>query len=449
MSADPERKFVPSEDWLKAMTEMGSFAQGLVPSLPKFDIAAFPRFELSDTWSKALESIGSFAQAMPKFDIQRFDFSPPIQSLATSLALSDAMKEFMAVSADIAAQEKYVTAVEQAGWLPHALLPRDAVVTELEAPNPDVGGLLERYVAENWPALEAAFADRAARCGLDADAIAAHKDALAAHGHGLYRPACRTIFPELERIVREGLAAKGRPGTIQKLRQRMLDLTLPEMGSYGLLGFRMFEFMDTRCYGFVEGQAGIEKLNGPTSLAEFVALAKSKPGKLNYGSAGIGSTHHLAMELLKSKAGINLIHVPYKGSAQALPDLIAGQIDAMYLGIAQTLPFFRSGQLVPLAVGSAQRLKALPKVPTLAETYPGLEADAWWAFFAPAGTPEAIIRRLAADIDAAVKVPATSERLLEEGLLPVGTTPQELAQRVRVDREKWQRVISDAHIKLD
>jgi tripartite-type tricarboxylate transporter receptor subunit TctC len=209
------------------------------------------------------------------------------------------------------------------------------------------------------------------------------------------------------------------------------------------------DFSPISLAAFIEFVLAVPRSLGPTSLAEFIGLAKSKPGRLNYGSAGNGSTHHLAMELLKSRAGINLIHVPYKGSAQALPDLIAGQIDAMYLGIAQTLPFIQSHDLVPLAVGSSERLKALPTTQTLADTYPGLEANAWWGFFAPAGTAPSITDKLSTDINAAVRSPMIADRLLEQGLRPVGTTPQELGRRVTADREKWGRVIADAQIKLD
>lgn len=275
----------------------------------------------------------------------------------------------------------------------------------------------------------------------------------------------RSLAPKLEESWGQQLVIENRPGANGMLGTEMVSRASPDGYTILLATDIQFaispllypkiaydpekDFAPISLAAFIEFVLAVPRTLGPTSLADFISLAKSKPGKLNYGSAGIGSTHHLAMELLKSRAGINLIHVPYKGSAQALPDLIAGHIDAMYLGIAQTLPFIRSGQVIPLAVGANERLKALPKVPTLGETYPGLEADAWWAFFAPAGTPEAIIRRLSADIDTAVKSPAIAERLLEEGLRPVGTTRQELALRVRADREKWGHVIDQAHIKVE
>lgn len=185
------------------------------------------------------------------------------------------------------------------------------------------------------------------------------------------------------------------------------------------------------------------------SLSELVALAKSKPGKLNYGSAGAGSTHHLAAELLKSLAGIDVVHVPYKGSGQALPDLLTGQIDMMFFGVSQALPSIKSGQLVGLAVGSTKRLAAVPQIPTVAETYPGFEVKSWWCFFAPAGTPREIVNQLSAEINKVVQSPSVSERFAGQGLEPVGTTPEELATRLRAERQKWGKVVQAANIKVD
>lgn len=185
------------------------------------------------------------------------------------------------------------------------------------------------------------------------------------------------------------------------------------------------------------------------SVAELVARAKSNPGKLNYASSGTGSTHHLTIELFKSLAEIDVTHIPYKGSGQAMPDLIGGQVQMMYLGLSQSLPHIRSGKLRGLAVGSAKRLRAVPDIPTLAESYPGFEANAWWGFFAPAGTPKEIITKLNTEIVRILRSPEVAQRLSEGGLEPVGNTPKEVTARMRSDREKWGRTIKQANLKVE
>ena len=201
--------------------------------------------------------------------------------------------------------------------------------------------------------------------------------------------------------------------------------------------------------GFIEFILAVPSGLGVSSLSELVTLAKSRPGQLNYASAGNGSTHHLAMEMLKSRAGINVIHVPYKGSGQALPDLVTGQVQMMYLGVAQTLQYINSGQIRGLAVGSTKRLQVTPTVPTLAETYPGFEANAWWGFFAPAGTPKEVVSSLATAINKILASSSVVERFSAQGLVPVGTTPEDFASRIRADRTKWGRIVAEANIKLD
>lgn len=185
------------------------------------------------------------------------------------------------------------------------------------------------------------------------------------------------------------------------------------------------------------------------TLPELVALAKANPGALNYASSGSGSTHHLSMELLKSMTGVDINHVPYKGSGQALPDVISGQVQMMYVGVAQTIPHIRSGRLRGLAVGSAKRLPAVPEIPTFAESYPGFEANASWNFFAPAATPKDIVAQLNRDIVRVLRTPEVVTRLSEGGLEVIGSTPGELAARMRADRTKWGRVVRRLNLKVD
>ncbi len=186
------------------------------------------------------------------------------------------------------------------------------------------------------------------------------------------------------------------------------------------------------------------------SVQELVALAKSQPGRINYASTGPGSTHHLSIELLKSRGGFDLTHVPYKGAGQALPDLISGQVQLMQLGIPQTLPHLKAGRVKALGVGAAKRLAVLPEVPTVAEQgFPGYEANNSWNLFAPAGTAREIVARLHAEVVRVVALADVRDRFAATGLEPVGSTPEQLAARMREDRAKWSRVIKEAGIKIE
>ena len=186
------------------------------------------------------------------------------------------------------------------------------------------------------------------------------------------------------------------------------------------------------------------------NVRALVALARTQPGKINYASTGPGSTHHLSIELLKSLGGFDLTHVPYKGSSQALPDLIAGQVQLMQLGVPQTLPHLRAGRLKALGVGAAKRLAVLPDVPTVAEQgFPGYEANNSWNLYAPTRTPKAVVAKLHAEIVRVVALADVRERFTATGLEPVGSTPEQLAARMRDDRAKWARVIREAGIKIE
>lgn len=186
------------------------------------------------------------------------------------------------------------------------------------------------------------------------------------------------------------------------------------------------------------------------NVRELVAAAKASPGKYNYASTGPGSTHHLSIELLKALGGFNITHVPYKGSSQALPDLISGQVQLMQLGVPQTLPHLRAGRLKALAVGSAKRLAVVPDVPTVAESgFPGYEANNSWDLFTPAGTPRDVVAKLHAEVVRVVALRDVRERFLASGLEPVGSTPEELSVRLRKDREKWAKVVRDTGIKVE
>ncbi|MBI5909050.1 MAG: tripartite tricarboxylate transporter substrate binding protein [Betaproteobacteria bacterium] len=185
------------------------------------------------------------------------------------------------------------------------------------------------------------------------------------------------------------------------------------------------------------------------NLTELIAHLKANPGKYSYGSSGYGSTHHLSMELLKSMTGIDMVHVPYKGSGQMLPDLISGQVQLSTAGISQTMPYVRSGKLKAIAVGSAKRLDAAPGVPAIAETLPGFEANASWNYFAPAGTPREIVMQLNAEINRILKMDDIRERFASQGLIPIGGTRESLAERMKSDYVKWGKVVKDIGLKVE
>jgi tripartite-type tricarboxylate transporter receptor subunit TctC len=184
------------------------------------------------------------------------------------------------------------------------------------------------------------------------------------------------------------------------------------------------------------------------SVAELVALLKAAPGKYNYGSSGIGGAGHLAMALFESMAGVDVAHVPYKGGAPAVADLVAGRLHLMMANLTTAQPHIRAGKLRGLGVGKAKRSPLFPEMPTIAEAgVKGYEANNWNGVVAPAGTPRAVIDRLHRDIVATLQEPAIAERMLKAGLEPVGDTPAEFAQYLQSEAAKWGRLVKTAGIK--
>jgi len=183
------------------------------------------------------------------------------------------------------------------------------------------------------------------------------------------------------------------------------------------------------------------------TVAEFITLAKARPGQLTYGSAGTGSPGHLAGELLKNLTGIKLVHVPYKGGPQAMADLIGGQIQLQFDVIATSLPQIKAGRTRALAVSSVKRSTILPEMPTIAETVPGFNMVGWQGFLVPAGTPGEIIQRLHREIAAVLALPEVHQRVLELGYETVGSSPREFAEFMRADTAQFARIISGAGIR--
>jgi tripartite-type tricarboxylate transporter receptor subunit TctC len=186
------------------------------------------------------------------------------------------------------------------------------------------------------------------------------------------------------------------------------------------------------------------------NLKELVALMKARPGQINFASSGNGTSTHLAGELFKLTADVDITHIPYKGGSPAIADLAGGQVQMMFGNATSILPFIRGGKVRALAVTSAQRAPALPNVPTVAESgYPDFEVNEWYGVTAPAGTPREIVEKLQGAIARFVKQPETRERLLQMGADVVGSTPDEFAALIKSDLEKWTRVVRQAGLKAD
>jgi tripartite-type tricarboxylate transporter receptor subunit TctC len=186
------------------------------------------------------------------------------------------------------------------------------------------------------------------------------------------------------------------------------------------------------------------------TLKDFVALAKARPGKLNFGSPGIGTTGHLGLAMFMHAAKVQITHVPYRGAAPAVQDLIAGQIDGVVDNPPTVISHIEGGKLRPLAVAAKSRMKLLPDVPTAAEGgVANYEASSWFGIAAPAGTPAPIVERLHKEIAAAVRSPAMQERFAKSGAQLVGNTPQEFAAQIRTERVRWGEIIKAAGIKAE
>ncbi len=186
------------------------------------------------------------------------------------------------------------------------------------------------------------------------------------------------------------------------------------------------------------------------SIAEFVALAKASPGRINYSSAGHGSTGHLTGELFRLRAGIEIVHVSYKGGGQAVQDLLGGQIQMLVTALPTVEGHLKGGKLRALAFASSKRVPGAPEVPTFAESgHPGMEVSSWYGILAPAGTPQEIVRRLNAEINRVLLAPEVRERLTALGAEPTGGSPEQFAQVIRVDTARWAKVVSDAGIRIE
>jgi tripartite-type tricarboxylate transporter receptor subunit TctC len=188
--------------------------------------------------------------------------------------------------------------------------------------------------------------------------------------------------------------------------------------------------------------------SGFRSASALVAQAKRRPGAINYASPGIGTPHHLSMELFKATAGVFLTHIPYRGSAQAVSDLLGGQVDVMFLPVHVALPQIKAGKLVALAIGSDRRHPLLPDVPTLAEARAGkVNVDMWYGIFAPPGTSPELVARLNRELKDILAAPEVRAAFETQGMEPASSTPEEFRRLVEQDADRWARVIKAQNIQ--
>jgi tripartite-type tricarboxylate transporter receptor subunit TctC len=188
---------------------------------------------------------------------------------------------------------------------------------------------------------------------------------------------------------------------------------------------------------------------GLKSLQDLIKYAQANPNKINSASPGPGTTGHLSLELFKKMAGVQIQHVPYKGSGPALNDLLGGQVQMTIDNLPSAMPHIQSGKLTALGVTTEQKVAALPNVPTVASVVPGYEASSWFVVMAPAGAPEPVVRKLSAEIDKILKKPAVLERMKTLGADPVGGTPEQLGKHIAAETNKWRDVARASGAKLD
>ena len=218
---------------------------------------------------------------------------------------------------------------------------------------------------------------------------------------------------------------------------------------YARLGFDPDGFVPVAIIATNYGVLAVHPKVGLDSIAQLIAAAKASPDKLNYASAGSGTTPHLAGELFKSLAGVRITHVPYKGAGPGFAGLLGGEVDMMFVDVFIALPNVRSGKLRALALGGGKRNPLLPGVPVLSEVLPGFEYQVWQGMVAPSGTPADVVSRMSAAIAEVVKQPDVAKRLRDVGLEAVGSTPPEMGVVMKADRERWGKVVKETGARAD
>jgi tripartite-type tricarboxylate transporter receptor subunit TctC len=276
----------------------------------------------------------------------------------------------------------------------------------------------------------------------------------------------RTIAPRLAERLAQQVVVDNRPGAGGNLGTEIVAKSAPDgytmlMGSVGPLAinaslFTRLPFDPLKDLAPVTLAASTPNIlvvhpSLPvTSVHELIALAKARPGAINFASSGQGTPAQLAGELFNSMAGVKMVHVPYKGAAPALADLLGGQVQVMFSTMPPALPHVTAGRLRALAVASLQRSPAAPGLPTVDEAaLPGFEATTWHGVMVPAGTPDAVVAKLHGDIVAVLRMPDVSERLSSQGAEAIGSTPQEFASYIKTETAKWAKVIRGSGAKVE
>ncbi len=283
---------------------------------------------------------------------------------------------------------------------------------------------------------------------------------------GLVDVLARAVGEELAKTLGQPIIVENKPGAGGNIGADLvakadadgytLLMTSPGIQSINQFLYRTMPFDPDKAFAPISLVADMPMLVvvhpkvGAKTLRELIDIARAGPGKLTFGSAGVGTTGHLGQALLVHVAGINVTHVPYRGAAPSVTDLIAGQIDGVVDNPPTVISHIRAGTIIPLAVAASQRLAVLPEVPTSAEAgLPGWEASSWFGLAAPAGTPAEIVGRLHAEIAKAVRQPSMARFTRESGARMVGDSPSEFAALIRAERTKWGEIIRSARITAD
>jgi tripartite-type tricarboxylate transporter receptor subunit TctC len=283
---------------------------------------------------------------------------------------------------------------------------------------------------------------------------------------GIADTSARAISEKLGARLGQPVIIENKPGAAGNIGTEMVAKSTPD-GYTLLLGYDGTIVVNPHVYSKIGfdvlrdfapvtklGDAGVIVVAHPSvpanNLREFIALAKASPGSFSYGSAGTGSSAHLACELLSQRTGTNLVHVPYKGGGQAIADAVGGQIPLACTAVAGANQFMKSGRLKGLGLSSARRAAGAPDVPTFIESgLPGFVVDSWVGIIAPARTPRPIVQRLYAEIAALLQAPDVRERYAVLGIEPVGNSPEEFGAQIRADLERWGPVVKQANIRID
>lgn len=276
----------------------------------------------------------------------------------------------------------------------------------------------------------------------------------------------RTIAQEMTKSLGQSVFVENKPGGAGNVAMQEVAKAEPDgytliLGHIGTLAVNPFmfaklpfdtnrDFVPVSLFAKVPSLFVVNTSVPAKDLREFVALARAKPGQLNYGSAGNGSAGHLAFEYLKLATKIDVAHVPYKGTGPQLTDLVAGRTEAASAGTPPLLPHVKAGKLRVIAVGTPTRIAALPDVATVAEQgYPGFETSQWYGLIAPQKTPAAIVQRLADESAKAAKSEFVRERLAPDSAIIAGSTPKEFADFIAQEQARWREVVSKAKIKAE